>query len=171
MRSSTSATSEVSPGARIRARVAGQLENLLLVLVVFWAGALWTVGFVVAPVLFDLIPERALAGSIAGRLFQTTWWISYGVGTCVLLHAFARGAVRSAVFWITLSMIALALVSAFGIQPRIAELRALMGSDEALRARFAMWHGVSSMLYAMQGMLAVVLVVKFARGLPRRDAA
>lgn len=167
MKSSTSATSEVSPGARLRSRARCQIDNLVLVLVVFWAGALWTVGFVVAPALFELIPERSLAGSIAGRLFQTTWWISYGVGACVLLHALSRGAVRSAVFWLASGMIVVALVSAFGIQPQIAELRVGMGADEALRERFAMWHGVSSMLYAVQSVLAVVLVVKFARSLPR----
>lgn len=152
---------------RLRSRVLRQVDNLVLVLVVFWAGTLWTVGFVVAPVLFELIAERALAGSIAGRLFQTTWWISYGVGACVLLHALSRGGARSAVFWLATGMIVVALVSALGIQPQIAELRASMGADEALRARFAMWHGVSSMLYAVQSVLAVVLVVKFARSLPR----
>lgn len=167
MKSSTSATSEPSFGAIARALAARQLDNLLLALVVFWAGALWTVGFVVAPVLFELIPERALAGSVAGRLFQSTWLISYVVGGCVLVHALVRGAWRSAVFWIALVMIVLSLISAFGIQPQIAELRATMGADEALRARFGMWHGVSSMLYAVQSMLAVLLVVKFARSLPR----
>ena len=167
MKSSTSATSEASLGAILRGVLTRQIDNLLLALVVFWAGALWTVGFVVAPVLFELISERALAGSIAGRLFHSTWWISYVVGACVLLHALARGAARSAVFWLAAAMIALSLISALGIQPQIAELRANMGADEALRARFAMWHGVSSMLYAVQSVLAVVLVVKFARGLPR----
>ena len=151
----------------VRGLVVRQLDNLVLVLVVFWAGALWTVGFVVAPVLFELIPERALAGSIAGRLFQSTWWISFFVGGCVLAHGLARGALRSAVCWIAAVMVVLALVSAFGIQPQIAELRSAMAVDEALRARFAMWHGVSSMLYAVQSMLAVVLVLRFARGLPR----
>lgn len=167
MKSSTSATSETPPGARLRGRALRQIDNLVLLLVVFWAGALWTVGFVVAPVLFELIAERSLAGSIAGRLFQATWWISCAVGACVLLHALSRGAARSAVFWLATGMIVLALVSALGIQPQIAELRTSMGADEALRARFAMWHGVSSMLYAVQSVLAVVLVVKFARSLPR----
>lgn len=167
MKSSTSATSEVSIGAAARGLVARQLDNLILVLLVFWAGALWTVGFVVAPVLFEFIPERALAGSIAGRLFEISWWISYVVGGCVIVHALARGTWRSAVFWIACVMILLSLISAFGIQPQIAELRSTMSADEALRGRFAMWHGVSSVLYALQSMLAVVLVVKFVRALPR----
>ena len=45
-----------------------QAESLLLILVTLWAGALWTVGFVVAPALFKLIPDRAMAGW--GRRFR-----------------------------------------------------------------------------------------------------
>ena len=39
------------------------------ILLTVWIGGMWTVGYIVAPTLFAVIDDRALAGSIAGRLF------------------------------------------------------------------------------------------------------
>ena len=45
--------------ARLRDWGPVALEQLLTVV---WLGSLWTVGYLVAPVLFATLPERALAG-------------------------------------------------------------------------------------------------------------
>lgn len=161
-----SATSEASPGELLRSLIGRQADNFLLVLVTLWAGALWTVGFIVAPTLFDMLSERALAGSIAGRLFQTVNWIGLAVGGYVLLHAVVRdgaAALYARRVWLVVAMLSLVLVSAFGIQPLIAELRTEMLADPELRARFATWHGVSSALYVLQSALALMLVVSVGR--------
>jgi hypothetical protein len=151
----------------LRSLIAGQAEGLLLILVALWAGALWTVGFIVAPALFQLIPERALAGSIAGQLFNSVHWVAVIAGGYVLLFAMMRHrreAVRRGTVWLVVAMLAIVAIGALGIQPHIAELRAAsMAGDAALYDRFRMWHGVSSALYVLSSMLAVVLVVKVRR--------
>ena len=47
----------------MNANLIPSLERILLTL---WVGSLWVVGFVVAPVLFAELDDRALAGSTAG---------------------------------------------------------------------------------------------------------
>lgn len=165
MKSSTSATSD-GLTATARGLLARQAEALLLILVTLWAGALWTVGFLVAPTLFQWIPERALAGSIAGNLFASVHWIAVVAGAYVLSFALVRhgrAAARHGVVWLVVAMLVIVAVGALGIQPHIAELRNSMLADASLRERFAMWHGISSALYALSSVLAVVLVVKVRR--------
>lgn len=162
-----SATSEPSPSSSLlRTAFARQAENLATILVTFWAGALWTVGFVVAPTLFELLPERSLAGSVAGQLFHSVHWIAVFAGAYVLLFALLRhrrGALRHMAVWLVLAMLAIVAIGALLIQPHVAELRSMLGTDEAARESFAMWHGVSSALYALSCVLAVMLVVKLKK--------
>ena len=47
-----------------------------------WAGALWTVGYVVAPVLFATL-DKISAGNLAARLFSLVTWI--GVACALIL--------------------------------------------------------------------------------------
>ena len=62
-RSSTSATSE--HGGRL-----GWCAGLFQLVASLWAGAQWTVGYLVAPTLFALLDDRREAGRIAGWLFD-----------------------------------------------------------------------------------------------------
>lgn len=160
-----SATSE-GVGGSARGIVGRQAGNLLLILVTLWAGALWTVGFVVAPALFELLPERALAGAVAGHLFTSVHWIAVVAGGYALVFALVRhgrAALRSSVVWLVLVMLAIVAIGALGIQPMIAEMRSGIAEDAVLRERFALWHGVSSALYALTSVLAVVLVLRVRR--------
>ncbi|MCE2832533.1 MAG: DUF4149 domain-containing protein, partial [Oxalobacteraceae bacterium] len=50
------------------------LPGVRVLLVTFWVGSLWTVGYLAAPTLFATLPDRALAGSIAGSLFRVEAW-------------------------------------------------------------------------------------------------
>lgn len=152
-----------SPGRVARNILLRQSENLLLILVAFWVGALWTTGFIVAPALFQLLPERELAGNVAGHLFQAVHWIAVVAGGYVLLFALLRhgqAAFRKGAVWLVLSMLVIVAVGALGLQPIIAELRPSLANDPDMRERFAMLHGASSMLYALSSVLAVVLMVK-----------
>src|SRR6185295_7146571 len=55
-----------------------------------WVGALWTVGLMVAPTLFQHLPDRALAGSIAARLFDYTSLLGIGCGVYLVVFRLAR---------------------------------------------------------------------------------
>jgi hypothetical protein len=66
-------------------------------------------------------------------------------------------------------MLLLTLVSLFGIQPLLAQIKAdalpREVMESVLRNRFATWHGVSSILYLVQSLLGLLLVCKCrARG-------
>lgn len=144
-------------------RIAG---GLFVLCVTLWAGALWTVGFLVAPALFATLPDRTLAGELAGRLFALTGWLGMGCGAYLLIYlAWREGwrVWRAPAAWLVLAMLACALASQFGIQPLLARLKAEALPREVmqsvLRDRFASWHGVSSVIYVIQSLLAVALAL------------
>jgi hypothetical protein len=142
-------------------------DTLSLLLTVFWVGSLWAVGYVVAPTLFSALPDTALAGLLAGRMFG---WIAYAGMACGIylicyrIYKIGLQAFRQWVMWITFFMLVLTLAGHFGIQPVLASLRSQPMAAEALRAvveeRFATWHGIASGLYLLQSLLGLALVLK-----------
>jgi hypothetical protein len=145
-------------------------EALYSIAITLWVGGMWAIGFLAAPTLFAELADRALAGSLAGAMFNWAAWVAFACGAYVLLFLLAgRGwrAFRTAAFWLALLMLLLTAVGHFGIQPILARIK-----DEAprhvlegaLRDRFAMWHGVSSMLYLLQSALGIALVLVQGRG-------
>lgn len=147
-------------------------EVLYFAAVTLWIGGLWTIGYVVAPVLFSSLGDRQLAGVIAGKLFGLIGWVGLGCATYLLIFLFVRlGSrfFRGAGFWLILVMVLLTAVSQFGIQPIMVELKADALPREVmeslLRDRFATWHGISSILYLAQSLLGLWLLVWVNRGL------
>ena len=69
---------------RIRAR----LEALLLVI---WIGGIWTVGYIVAPVLFSTLDDRSAAALVAGKLFSVMGLVGLYCGTLLLFLLVAEG--------------------------------------------------------------------------------
>ena len=128
-------------------------------------GALWIVGFVAAPVLFGTIEDRALAGTVAGRLFTQTAYIGFVCGAVLLAARWREttGALRRDRYaWVVAAMLALSAIGHFGLQPVIAGLRdagyaaAAPGSPE--RAAFGAWHGAASAVYLLVSLLGLGLV-------------
>ena len=145
-------------------------EGLHWLAVTAWVGALWTVGLMVAPVLFHYLPDRTLAGSIAGRLFSYTALLGIGCGAYLVffrLVRFGSQALRHGFFWISLVMLVLAIVGEFAVQPILHVLREQASAKEVVetvfKERFATWHGVASVLYVIECVLGVGLVLLQAR--------
>lgn len=141
-------------------------DYAFLLALTLWVGALWVVGYLVAPTLFAMIGDRVLAGNVAGRLFASVGWIGVACGGYLLLFLALRqgwAAFRGWVFWLVVLMLAASLAILFGIQPLMAQLKAEAwpreAMDSALRDRFATWHGVSSVLYLVQSVAGLVLLV------------
>lgn len=135
-----------------------------------WVGGLWAIGFLVAPILFSLLPDKTLAGMLAGKFFAAIAWVGIGCGGYLVLFRlfrFGGSAFKQGAFWIALMMLLLTLVGHFGIQPLLAQLK-LQAATEVMetvtRSRFAVWHGVASILYVCQSLLGMVLVLKQGRG-------
>lgn len=146
-------------------------EALYSILIALWVGGLFAVGYLAAPVLFDQLSDRTLAGNLAGKMFSVIAWVGLGAGAYLLLYQLTRrgwSVFKSGVFWIVLTMVALTVAGHFGIQPLLSQLkadalpRAVM--ESALRDRFATWHGVSSGLYLVQSLLGLWLVLWQERG-------
>ncbi|MCE2871479.1 MAG: DUF4149 domain-containing protein [Oxalobacteraceae bacterium] len=143
------------------------LPRLRILLITFWAGSLWTVGYVVAPVLFSTLADRTLAGTLAGAVFRTQAWISLVCGVVLLAFMWTdkENPSRSLLIKCVISMLACTVIGYFGLQPYMAELRTIAAQsggimDDAMRARFGWLHGAASVIYLVQSLLAVALVVK-----------
>jgi hypothetical protein len=142
-------------------------ESLYLLAIVVWVGGMLAVGYLVAPVLFAELSDRVLAGNLAGKMFTWIARIGLGCGGYILLFLTVRRGwpvFKSAVFWITLSMLALVAAGYFGVQPIIQHLKEAALPAEvmqsALKDRFATWHGISSVVYLIQSVLGVMLVLQ-----------
>ena len=135
------------------------IERILLTL---WMGSLWAVGFLVAPALFALLDDRALAGTIAGNLFTKVGYIGLVCGSGLLLLQWLLKRAVGWRLWALVSMLVLVAVIQFGLAPMLAELRAqgLSGS-----ARFGQLHGLTGVLYLVTSMLGMALV---AAGQPNK---
>ena len=143
------------------------LPRLRTLVVTLWAGSLWTVGYLVAPVRFATLPDRSLAGSIAGSLFRAQAWLSLACGLLLLLLVWLNKTadIKRTTSVLIVAMLVCVLVGYFGLQPFMAEIRAIAAShggemDEALRSRFGLLHGVASIIYLVQSLLAAVLVAR-----------
>ena len=149
-------------------RLSSALSVILrTLLATLWVGSLWTVGYLVAPTLFATLPDRALAGSIAGSLFRVEAWVSVACGLSLLVLLFWDRRVEHRRFCIisVVLMLMCLTVGYFGLQPFMAALRetaALNGGvmDEAARSRFGLLHGVASVIYLVQSLIGVALVLK-----------
>lgn len=140
--------------------------------VTLWVGSLWAVGYIVAPVLFARLPDRVLAGMMAGKLFTLVAYVGIGCALYLLLFRLTRCGARSfrqGFFWTTLLMLLLILVGEFGVQPVLESLKAQALPKEVMasvfRDRFDTWHGVASGLYVIESVLGIALVVLQHRGL------
>jgi len=134
-----------------------------------WVGGLWVTGFMVAPLLFSTLPDRALAGMLAGKLFSLMAWIGIGCAYTLIVARFVddgAAALRQGVLWVVLPMLLLACAGEFGVQPVMAALKeqALPKQvmESVFRDRFTAWHAVSGGLYVIQSLLGIVLVTLLA---------
>ena len=146
-------------------------DALQSIVVTLWVGSLWTIGYIVAPLLFAKLADRALAGMLAGSFFTVVAYVGLGCAIYLLVFRLARfgsGAFGQGFFWIALLMLALIVVGQFGVQPLLESLKAQALPREVmesvLRERFDTWHGVASGLYVIESVLGVALVVLQHRG-------
>ncbi len=128
------------------------IERILQTL---WVGSLWVVGFLVAPVLFAELDDRALAGSLAGSLFTITSYIGLSCGGVLLV---LNGVRYRAINWraiVMAAMLVLVVIGQFVVTPMVAELRVQGLTDTP---RFGQLHGLASILFLLTSALGLILV-------------
>ena len=151
------------------------LQHLDAVLLTLWVGSLWSIGYLAVPILFQAQPDKQLAGMLAGEMFRVQSLAGIVCGLYLLgrrgLRA-GKAAMRQPFFLTIALMLTLTLLITFGIQPLMAQLKAqalpLEVMQSALANKFALWHGISSILYLLESLLGALAVVLFFRtALPR----
>jgi len=135
-------------------------ERLLLTI---WIGGMWTVGYIVAPTLFSVLDDRALAGSIAGRLFTIMSFLGIFCSVALLagqIMQFGKACLSKAHWqsWVLAGMLIIIMIGQFYIQPIMSDMReaGLVGD---VAKNFGRLHGVSSVLFLINSLGGLVLIV------------
>nr|WP_315238108.1 DUF4149 domain-containing protein [uncultured Albidiferax sp.] len=123
-------------------------ERLPVLLAALWWGSLTTLGFMVVPMLFAVLPTPAMAGGMAAKLFTVQTWLSMAC-TLILLLVFKskQGTAQIAHAHIATIFVAFGFLAAvlveFAISPHIVA-----------RENLKLWHGLGSGLYLLQWVAA-----------------
>jgi hypothetical protein len=146
------------------------LDALEAAAITLWVGGLWVIGYVAVPILFASLPDRVLAGALAGKLFGAVAWVGIGCGALLLVLALwhsGGAALRQWQPWLMAAMLALTLAGHFGVQPVLQRLKDEVAPEPVMespnRAAFGLWHGISSGIYLFQSVLGLALVVMRTR--------
>src|SRR3984885_14878103 len=156
------------------------LRFLMLLSLVCWIGGLIFFAFVLAPTAFSIpavLPNTHLAGNVVGKALGKLHWIAIFSGIVYLAssliysrmtdgtaHVFALRHVLLCL------MLALTLISQFGIIPRMDVLRASLGEvsaapiDSPGRVQFDALHVWSTRVEGAVLLLGLVVVYLTARG-------
>ncbi len=147
------------------------LRYLMLVSLVVWVGGL--IFFpVVAQTAFSTLPSRHLAGEVVGRSLNALHWMGLVSGVVflvcsLLLNRLSTGtaAATSAGHLLIVLMLALTLISQFGIIPQMDAIRASLPAEidsvptsNPARAQFDVLHVWSTRLESGVLLLGFVLV-------------
>ena len=134
------------------------IQTCFRVLLVLWAGSLWSLAAWVAPTLFYAQADRHLAGLLAARLFDIETYVGLGVA---LLAALLPG--RGKFKWGFVDAVLLAL-NQWALKPVMA---AAHNRGAVAGLSFGAWHGVSAVLYILACLAMVVLIWKGEYSLAR----
>lgn len=140
--------------------------RLSLIIVTLWAGALWSTG-ISAYVLFDNLQDKQMAGMLAGKLFTVVTYIGMGSALYLLINRLMQNgtaALKQSFFWAVFVMLLLVLAGHFGIQPILESLKTQALPADVMQSvfadRFRNWHGIASIAYLVECLLALVMVLK-----------
>ena len=125
------------------------VRNAYRVLLVLWAGSLWSLALWVAPTLFFAQPDRHLAGLLAARLFAVETYLGMAVAALGLALP-GRAQLRG--IYIAVALLAINE----WIVKRFMERAHAQGT--ALGLSFGAWHGVAQIGYLI-GCLLVLWVI------------
>jgi Domain of unknown function (DUF4149) len=127
----------------------GMIRNTFRVILVLWAGSLWSLAIWVAPTLFFEQSDRHLAGVLAARLFSIETYLGVAVAAIALLLP-GRSKMRFAYLAAALLAINEWVLKRF--------MTSAQAHGSALGLSFGAWHGVSAVLYvfACLGVLSIV---------------
>jgi uncharacterized membrane protein len=147
------------------------LRFLMFLSLVVWIGGLIFFAFVLAPTAFSVLPNTHLAGNLVGRALGKLHWIAIFSGVVFLVSSLLHSrltdgtahvfALRHVLLCL---MLALTLISQFGIIPTMDVLRASLGDvssapiDNPERVQFDSLHHWSTRVEGAVLLLGLVVV-------------
>jgi hypothetical protein len=127
------------------------VRSVFRVLLVLWAGSLWSLAAWVAPTLFHAQSDRQLAGLLAARLFSIETYV--GIGVALLAAVLPeRGK-----FKLGYAAALLLAVNQWVLKPVMAMAHA-RGTMAGLT--FGAWHGVSAVIYVAACVAVMAMIVR-----------
>lgn len=145
-----------TPNHNYRELILIKLSTFALVL---WAGATWAAGYIFAPVFFASFPKE-VAGEAAGLAFNAVNILSLICAAVMLFDLrirFSKQLQHQRDLWWIVGVVFLVLVQYIGLAPKMAALKMLFPSQQAL-TDFGRLHGVSQVIYLLQSAGLAVLV-------------
>jgi uncharacterized membrane protein len=152
------------------------LRFLMLLSLVVWIGGLIFFAFVLAPTAFTVLPSTHLAGNVVGRALAKLHWIAIISGIVFLASSLLYSRLTDGTAHIfalrhvlLCLMLAVTLISQFGIIPRMDVLRASLGDvraapvDNPQRVQFDALHVWSTRVEGVVLLLGLVVVYLTAR--------
>lgn len=152
------------------------LRFLMLLALSLWLGGIVFFGAVMAPALFSILPRRELAGAVVTRTLGGLHWIGIVAAVVFLAASLGYAALRNGaaepLAWRNLAvvaMLALTLVSQFGVSRRMQALRADMveidrvAAGDPRRVDFNRLHRISTGLEQAVLLLGLVALWSVAR--------
>ncbi len=151
---------------------------LMLLSLVVWIGGIIFFAFVLAPTVFrpEILPTRQLAGNVVNRSLGILHWMGLACGivfavTSMIDSLVVNGATHplAARNLLVYLMIALTLVSMFGVAARMGVLRQEMGfidqvpHDDARRVEFNRLHAWSTRLESTVLLLGLAVLYLASR--------
>lgn len=147
------------------------LPALSAIALTAWVGGLWVTGYLAVPVLFHTLPDKQLAGLLAGEIFNVMGYVGLVCGVILLLqekvtatcHRIEKIWQRTDL-WIIAAMLVIGLIIQFGLSPLMVDLKVQARPEDVMHSAFAdkfkMLHGVSSILYLIESLLGLYLVTR-----------
>lgn len=155
------------------------LRFLMLLSLIVWIGGLIFFAFVLAPTAFSIpgvLPNTHLAGNVVGRALGKLHWLGLASGIVFLVSSLLYSRLTDGTMHLLASrhvllclMLALTLISQFGIMPRMDILRASLGEvnsvpiDNPKRIQFDALHIWSTRVEGAVLLLGLVVVYLTAR--------
>ena len=129
------------------------------ILLTIWVGGMWTIGYIVTPVLFQML-DKPVAGNVAGQLFTIISYIGLFSSVALILNIVIKQGFDSR-HWQLLTLIAMFVIVVIGqfvLQPMMVELKEI-GLTEANRSEFGRLHGMASVLFLINSLAGLALVI------------
>ena len=128
------------------------MQRLPIFAAALWWGSLSAIGFMAVPMLFANLPQAAMAGFMAAKLFAAQTWVS--IACCLVLLVLAKDkqsntlhAWAKAVIGFVIGGMLLALLLQYGVSPKIVA-----------RENLKLWHSLGTLMYALQWLCAAVVL-------------